>query len=475
MKIVFRKQSEGDLDRILSIGLAARSTLYKLVVECRKSVHSDVFSSNGSPVRVPPSAFVLLVPLLRQLLRASSDAAMSPQEAYWRTVLPTTPMPSAIADRLSLGVTVGSEKTTVSVGKGGVHVNTGKPGRGTTVNVGGGGVHVTTKKPGGGTSVNVGHGGGGTGKPGGGGTTVNVGHGGVHVGTGKPGGGGTTVNVGHGGVHVGTGKPGGGGTTVNVGHGGVGVHVGPYTGKPPVREHSPFLYEYAASETQIHDDSNVALFFLESNLHPGTAMTVHFTRPSDFRAAFLPRREADAIPFSSARLPEILDRLSIKPGSPEAEMTLNTLQECERPAAPGERKVCATSLESMVDFSVANLGTRRVVAASTSVSKAGTPRQMYTIEGVRKAVAAEGKVVACHAEKYAYAVFYCHTSATARAYTVLLVGADGTKVEAVAVCHTDTAGWNPNHVAFKTLKVSPGTVPVCHYLPEDHVVWSRSN
>ncbi|XP_074575727.1 BURP domain-containing protein 6 [Curcuma longa] len=398
--------------------------------------------------------FVLL-PLLSffLLLGAASDAAVSPQEAYWRTVLPSTPMPSAIADRLSLAATVGSEKTSVSVGKGGVHVNTGKPGRGTTVNVGGGGVHVNTKKPGGGTSVNVGHGGG------------------VHVGTGKPGGGGTTVNVGHGGVHVGTGKPGGGGTTVNVGHGG----VGPSKGQPPVREYSFFVYRYAATETQIHDDPNVALFFLESNLRTGAAMTVHFTRPSAFRAAFLPRREADAIPFSSARLPEILDRLSIKPGSPEAETTLSTLQECERPAAPGERKLCATSLESMVDFSVANLGTRRVVAASTSVSKAGTPRQMYTIEGVRKAVAAEGKLVACHAEKYAYAVFYCHTSAAARAYTVSLVGADGAKVEAVAVCHTDTAGWNPNHVAFKALKVSPGTVPVCHYLPEDHLVWSRSN
>ncbi|XP_042389444.1 BURP domain-containing protein 3-like [Zingiber officinale] len=332
----------------------------------------------------PMDRLFVFLPLLSffLLLRASSDAAMSPQEAYWRTVLPTTPMPSAIADRLSLGATVGSEKTTVSVGKG-------KPGRGTTVNVGGG--HMTAKKA---------------------------------------------------------------------------------KGRPSP---SPIvLVNYAATEAQIHDDPKVALFFLESNLRPGAAMTVHFTRTSAFRAAFLPRREADAIPFSSARLPEILDRLSMKPGSPEAETTLSTLQECERSAASGERKLCATSLESMVDFSVANLGTRRVVAASTAVIKAGTPLQTYTIQGVRKTVSAEGRLVACHSMEYAYAVFYCHTSA-ARAYMVSLVGADGAKVEAVAVCHTDTAGWNPNHLAFKVLKVSPGTVPVCHYLPEDNLVWSRRN
>ncbi|XP_042394198.1 BURP domain-containing protein 6-like isoform X3 [Zingiber officinale] len=361
----------------------------------------------------PMDRLFVFLPLLSffLLLRASSDAAMSPQEAYWRTVLPTTPMPSAIADRLSLGATVGSEKTTVSVGKGGVHVNTGKPGRGTTVNVGG--VHMTNKKP-----------------------------------MGRP----DSFR-----------------------------NYGPPDRRPdsfrnygpPDRRPDSFR-NYAATETQIHDDPNAALFFLESNLRPGAAMTVHFTRPSAFRAAFLPRREADAIPFSSARLPEILDRLSIKPGSPEAETTLSTLQECERSAVPGERKLCATSLESMVDFSVANLGTRRVVAASTAVSKAGTPLQTYTIQGVRKTVAAEGRLVACHSVEYAYAVFYCHTSA-ARAYMVSLVGADGAKVEAVAVCHTDTAGWNPNHMAFKVLKVIPGTVPVCHYLPEDNLVWSRSN
>lgn len=64
--------------------------------------------------------------------------------------------------------------------------------------------------------------------------------------------------------------------------------------------------------------------------------------------------------------------------------------------------------------------------------------------------------MACHPVAYKYAVFYCHTTATSKAYRVGLVGADSAVAEAVAVCHTDTKAWNPNHVAFKVLKVKPG-------------------
>ncbi|KAL5228536.1 hypothetical protein ABZP36_016801 [Zizania latifolia] len=378
--------------------------------------------------------------------------------------------------------------TTVDVGKGGVGVNVkpgyGKPG-GTTVDVGKGGVGVNVKpgygKPGG-TTVDVGKGGVGVGvnvKPGygkPGGTTVGVGKGGVGVnvqpGYGKPGG--TTVGVGKGGVGVnvkpGYGKP--GGTTVGVGKGGVGVNVKPH-GKPVNVNVSPFIYSYAATETQLHDDPKVALFFLEKDLHPGKTMTVHFT-PTTAGAKFLPRSEADATPFSSEKVPEILSRFSVKPGSVEAAEMAQTLRECEEPAAKGEKKVCATSLESMVDFAMSSLGTSHVRAVSTVVGKEGSPEQEYTMKGVKRAASGGDRLVACHAEPYAYAVFACHLTQATRAYTVSMSGRDGTAVEAVAVCHADTSGWNPKHVAFQVLKVEPGTVPVCHFLPQDHVVWTRS-
>ncbi|KAG2600479.1 hypothetical protein PVAP13_5KG529900 [Panicum virgatum] len=300
----------------------------------------------------------LLAGLLGFLLLASvgSHAARAPDQ-YWKSALPDTPMPSSLSQLLNTpagGTTVnvgwggvhvdaGHGKpggTTVDVGKGGVGVNvnpgSGKPG-GTTVGVGKGGVGVNVKpgygKPGG-TTVGVGKGGvgvnvkpGSGGKPGG--TTVGVGKGGVgvNVNPGKPGG--TTVGVGKGGVGVGVnpgyGKP--GGTTVGVGKGGVGVNVKP-RGKPVHVNVSPFLYNYAATETQLHDDPSVALFFQEKELRPGKKMTVQFTNTVP-GTKFLPRSEADAIPFSSEKVPEILGRFSVSPDSVEAAEMAQTLRDCE--------------------------------------------------------------------------------------------------------------------------------------------------
>ncbi|XP_073116457.1 BURP domain-containing protein 6-like [Elaeis guineensis] len=251
-------------------------------------------------------------------------------------------------------------------------------------------------------------------------------------------------------------------TSVSVGYKGkpVVVNVKPYYS-------GPFLYNYAATQSQIQDPS-VTLFFLEKDLHPGAKMTLHFIRTTT-GATLLPRRAADSIPFSSAKLPEILSRLSIAPNSMEAEVMKKTLHECEEPAIGGETKYCATSVESMVDFSTSSLGTRDVRALSTAVDREGTPKQVYSISKVQKQPSSE--VVVCHGENYAYAVFYCHTM-NAEAYKVSMVGKDGTKVEAVAACHTDTTGFNPDHVAFKVLNVKPGTVPVCHFLPQSDIVWT---
>ncbi|KAJ9702375.1 hypothetical protein PVL29_004215 [Vitis rotundifolia] len=357
-----------------------------------------------------------LLPILAliSLVVAAGHAAL-PTEVYWNSVLPNTPMPKAIRDILRPDL-MEEKGTSVSVGKGGVNVHAGKG------------------KPGGGTTVGVGKG-----------TGVNV-----HAGKGKPGGG-TTVGVGKGGV------------SVNAGHKGKHVYVGVGKGK----KKTPFDYKYAATEDQLHDDPNVALFFFEKNMQPGTKMELHFIRDANL-ATFLPRQVANSIPFSSKKFPETLNEFSIKPESEEAETIKNTIRECEEPGIKGEEKYCATSLESMVDFSTSKLG-KGVQVISTEVEKE-TQEQQYTITtGVKKL--AGDKAVVCHKQSYPYAVFYCHKTQTTRAYMVPLVGADGSKVKAVAVCHTDTSAWNPKHLAFQVLKVKPGTVPICHFLPEDHVVW----
>ncbi|KAJ9168339.1 hypothetical protein P3X46_019879 [Hevea brasiliensis] len=280
----------------------------------------------------------------------------------------------------------------------------------------------------------------------------------------------TSVGVGKGGVNVNTGKGKPGGTSVNVGNGGANVNTG-HKGKPVYVGVNPkygrFKYFYAATENQLHDDPNVALFFLEKDMYPSKTMNLNFAE-SPNKATFLSRQTANSIPFSSDKLPEIYNRFSVKQGSMEAEIIKNTIRECEEPGIKGEVKYCATSLESMIDFSTSVLG-KNVQVVSTEAENQNQ-LQKYTITDGTKKMAGDKSVV-CHKQNYAYAVFYCHATQTTRAYMVSLAGADGSKAQAVAVCHTDTSAWNPKHLAFQVLKVKPGTVPVCHFLPQDHVVW----
>ncbi|GFP80267.1 dehydration-responsive protein rd22 [Phtheirospermum japonicum] len=300
-------------------------------------------------------------------------------------------------------------------------------------------------------------------------TSVGVTKGGVNVNTGRGKPGGTNVNVGHGSVGVHTGKP-GRRTNVGVGKGGVTVGTGTRKGKPVyvrVKPGSnPFQYLYAATETQLQDDPNVALFFLEKDLHAGKKLNLQFTKTKN-KATFLPRQTADSIPFSSNKLPEILNTFSLNPNSDEAEAIKRTIRECEEKGLRGEDKFCATNLESMVDFTTSKLG-KDVKALSTNSKN--EQKKEYTIVGVEK-MPNKKAVVVCHRQEYAYAVFYCHKTEKAVAYEVAMAATDGSEAAAVAVCHQDTVAWNPKHLAFQVLKVKPGTVPVCHFLPEDHIVW----
>ncbi|PNY16363.1 BURP domain protein [Trifolium pratense] len=233
----------------------------------------------------------------------------------------------------------------------------------------------------------------------------------------------------------------------------------------------PFLYLYPASETQLNYKPNVTLFFLEKDLHHGTKLNLQFSKTtSNNEAKFLPREVANSIPFSSNKLENILNKFSIKKGSKEAEIVKNTISECEEKGIKGEEKLCVTSLESMVDFTISKLG-KNVEVVSTEVKKESSELQEYVIEKGVKKLGDKNKTIVCHKENYPYAVFYCHKTDATKAYSVPLEGVDGNRVKAVAVCHTDTSQWNPKHLAFQVLKFEPGTVPVCHFVPQDHVVW----
>jgi len=238
-----------------------------------------------------------------------------------------------------------------------------------------------------------------------------------------------------------------------------------------IRKGSVRIYGDAATETQIQETRNIDLFFLEKDLKSGTKMNLYFTKTTNSKTTFLPRQVADKIPFSSEKMPEILDQFSVKSDTKDAEVMKKTVKLCEEPTIKGEEKYCATSLESMVDFSTSKLG-KSVQPISTEVEKETNKLQEYRVSGVKKMVGA--KSVACHNLDYAYAVFYCHKFTATKVYVVSLVGLDGTKANAVAMCHRDTSGWNPKHLAFQMVKVKPGTVPICHFLSEDEVVWVQN-
>lgn len=228
----------------------------------------------------------------------------------------------------------------------------------------------------------------------------------------------------------------------------------------------------------IAEPSLSAMFFLEEDLHSGAKMTLYsglFKRSSpESRIFFLPRRLAEAIPFSSDKLSAALEKLDISQGSNTALAMKQTLQLCESPAdSHEERRYCTTSLESMIDYATATLGTSRVIALETNVPKIVS--RNYTITGISSRSNSGSKSVVCHSLTYAYAVYYCHEIKDTITARVSLKGEDGTSGEGVAVCHRDTTWWSPQHVAFKVLNVKPGGAPICHFMADDNVVWLAAN
>ncbi|TYG81275.1 hypothetical protein ES288_D02G286000v1 [Gossypium darwinii] len=171
---------------------------------------------------------------------------------------------------------------------------------------------------------------------------------------------------------------------------------------------------------------------------------------------------ADSIPFSSSKLPQILQLYSIAPGSSLAKSMTDTLPKCEH--APGITNItnyhqlkvkprpCATSFQSMVDF------------VSGAFKRKG----------------------ACHPMLYLYAVFFCQydEELSERVFKVSMVG-ENTKgchrcfytaatiqthpkdnINAAAVCHMDSA-----RAALLNLMDKQGKSPMCHFCSAGDLIW----
>ncbi|XP_078165530.1 BURP domain-containing protein 6-like [Carex rostrata] len=220
-------------------------------------------------------------------------------------------------------------------------------------------------------------------------------------------------------------------------------------------------------------------FFLMKNMYPGAQMNqgLDFDQ-TIIGGAFVPRAKADRINLSSENLPQILDHFSMVPGSKEAKQMEKILKDCEVQPLMGEKKFCSTSLEVMIDNVIALLGTTNIKALSTTIHRNnGRDQQgktIYTIASPIKKIPYHSRLVICHQEPSPQAIHYCHTNHIAYGgFVIPLVGMDGSKVNAVAVCHHDKM--NMHRFFFEALNVEPGAVEqICHFLPENHLIWVSS-
>ncbi|XP_020993043.2 BURP domain-containing protein 13 isoform X2 [Arachis duranensis] len=218
-----------------------------------------------------------------------------------------------------------------------------------------------------------------------------------------------------------------------------------------------------------HTEAFKVGFFAMDDLYIGNIMTLQF--PVEEFSHFLSKKEADSIPFSIPQLPSVLQLFSISEDSSQAKSMRGTIEQCEAGTITGETKICANSLESMLEFVHNIIGSEEKHNIHTTTPSSGAPLQKYTILKISEDIYAP-KWVACHPMPYPYGVYYCHFISTGtRVFKVLLDGENGDKVEALGVCHLDTSDWSPNHILFKQLGFMPGEAPVCHFFPVKHLMW----
>ncbi|KAH9607637.1 hypothetical protein KSS87_014159 [Heliosperma pusillum] len=223
--------------------------------------------------------------------------------------------------------------------------------------------------------------------------------------------------------------------------------------------------KYNSKGSELLTDDSVIFFTEKDLIYPGSSMKLHFLMGAQ-GAKFMPSYATNSMPFSSSKLQVILKFFAVKPESKNAKIIEQTITTCETQAIKGEEKSCETSLEGMVNYAKSKLG-NQIKTISTEVNK--ETKQEYQIKSATKIN--NQKNLVCHKMVYPYAVFYCHTLSKTDTYKVSLVDSTGKKIRAVAICHKDTSQWNPEHLAFQLLKVKPGSVPICHFLSVDAMVW----
>ncbi|KAG4185919.1 hypothetical protein ERO13_A08G010525v2 [Gossypium hirsutum] len=172
--------------------------------------------------------------------------------------------------------------------------------------------------------------------------------------------------------------------------------------------------------TSINETTDI----FEKDLRPGKLVNLPSLITAGDRTEFLADRVAKSVPFSSAKLPEILNHFSLKPQTREANTINETIRGCERAAIDGEQKFCASSLDSFINSSISVLG-KEIQLLSTELSKETNNPLFTNSKGVQNMGETE---LVCHKKKYPRAVFLCHSIIKTPVYKVPLMGRDGQMV-----------------------------------------------
>jgi len=120
----------------------------------------------------------------------------------------------------------------------------------------------------------------------------------------------------------------------------------------------------------------------------------------------------------------------------------------------------------MIDFATCILGDN-IMAISANIDK--DVQMEYRIKGIKK-LPSNGESVTCHKIPFPSAVYYCQRVAKTTMFIVTLMGTDGSKINAPAICH-EHAACDSKHHEFEIAHNEVRSCPVCHFLLDDDVFW----
>nr|QKI29400.1 BURP domain-containing protein 20 [Populus davidiana x Populus alba var. pyramidalis] len=185
------------------------------------------------------------------------------------------------------------------------------------------------------------------------------------------------------------------------------------------------------------------IFYLYNDLHPvGPRLVSCLVR-------------LRSLPFSSDKIPEILSYFALQVNSEGAQVIRDEIGGCDQePNMEGEEKLCATSLESLIDFSVERLG-QNVRVLSTDAGK----KQEYTVSA-KATMIGDHKAAVCHKMRYPYA--FATSTHQLGVQTIWHFKFSKLSQDQLFVTFS-IAILSPDHMAFEVLEIKPGPA-ACHFL-----------